>query len=130
MCNENEVRVNEAKAKYGDNHWWESDDLLTVAYYQMNEPILLIDFSKFHESVEFAIGSPVWTHQFGTMYDALKAMVDQAWEKRNSGGISRTDKQDNEMEVLHELVNFASKENVTIFVAPCSGDKSNEDCTE
>jgi len=71
-----------AKEKYGDNHWWESDDLLTLAYYQMHEDILLIPFSKFHEAVEHAVDSPVWTHQFATMRNELTAAIDKAWENR------------------------------------------------
>lgn len=60
-----------AMEKYGDNHWWESDDLNVLGYYQMNEHICIIDFSKFHESIEHLLGHPVWTHEFAFRWDEL-----------------------------------------------------------
>jgi len=50
--------------KYGDNRWWESDDYLTIAYYQINEPKIAVKFSKFHEACEKVLDRSIWTHQF------------------------------------------------------------------
>ena len=47
-----------AMAKY-DTPWWLSDDLRKIAYYQINESVLLVSFEKFKEAVSFAIGHPI-----------------------------------------------------------------------
>lgn len=46
----------EAMEKYADNKWWEPDtDPRKYAYYQINEPILLGEFTHFHESIELLL---------------------------------------------------------------------------
>lgn len=66
-------RIIETRGKYGDNKWWECEDLRVVAYYQLNEPILIThSFEEFHEGVEKLLGHPVWTHEFGCSLQILK----------------------------------------------------------
>lgn len=63
----------------GDNRWWTSDDKRVIGYHQLLNPILLVPFDKFHESVEFLLGRPVWTHEFGLNWEGLKAEAERAF---------------------------------------------------
>ena len=58
------ARVAETKQKYGDNHWWESEDPAVLFWGQINEPILIISFGEFQEATEKALKRPVFTHEF------------------------------------------------------------------
>jgi hypothetical protein len=70
----------ETMAKYGDNHWWEPDvDPREYAYYQIQEPILLGDFSHFHTAIELLLSRPVFTHEFALNNDALIQEASRAW---------------------------------------------------
>ncbi len=64
---------------YGENKWWLSEDLRTVAYHQLHENRLLVDFSKFHKGVELLLGRPVWTHEFGLCRNQLLFEAEMAW---------------------------------------------------
>lgn len=85
-------RVIEVLNKYGDNKWWFSEDPKVIGYYQLNEPLLVIDFSKFHEGVEKLLNRPVFTLEFGVNYDGLKREAEDAWN-----GIQRTEKEKQEI---------------------------------
>lgn len=63
--------VEETKSKYGDNRWWDSDDPNVLFLGQINEPILLVDFVKFHKATEKALGRPVFTHEFAASVHEL-----------------------------------------------------------
>lgn len=65
--------------KFGDNHWWNSEDKKVLGYYQLMNPILLVAFDKFHEALEFLLGRPVWTHEMGLNYEGLKAEAERAF---------------------------------------------------
>lgn len=43
------------------------------ASFQLNQECLCMPFDVFHGAVEEAVGYPVFTHQFATMTDTLKA---------------------------------------------------------
>ena len=60
---ERKRNIEKAKAKYKEA-WWESDDLKVLFLGQIQEKILLMDFSKFHKATEQALERPVWTHEF------------------------------------------------------------------
>ena len=69
---ENKKAMLKAMQKYGENHWWESDDPEEIAKFQLFEDILLTDFSTFHEGVERLLQRPVWTHEFGVNIEGLR----------------------------------------------------------
>ncbi len=75
-----EARVQAVKDTYGDNHWWDSDDLRTLGYYQMQEPILILPFQQFHAAAEFLLQRPIWTHEFGLNAAELRAEAQAAWD--------------------------------------------------
>ena len=58
-----------------NNEWWYSTDPNIVAYYQLNEPVLLMNFGTFHGYVEEFLGRGVMTHEFGAGFgvDDLRA---------------------------------------------------------
>jgi len=58
--------------KYRDNRWWESEDPLQIAMYQIFEDILIVDFDKYHQGLEKLVGRPVFTHEFGISREALR----------------------------------------------------------
>jgi hypothetical protein len=68
----------DAMEKYGKNRWWLSEDPKERAYHQVNEPILLMSFSQFHEDVENLLNRSVWTHEFAS--DKLKHEAERAWK--------------------------------------------------
>ena len=41
---------------YGDVRWWESKNKYVVAYYQIHEPMLLVDFNKFKLALSSLLG--------------------------------------------------------------------------
>lgn len=78
------LRCLEAMTKYGDNHWWELDaDPRALAYYQMHEPILLVEnFSRFRAAVSLLLGEPHWTHEL--ISDRFMQRIDTAWRAYQS----------------------------------------------
>lgn len=74
--------------KYGENRWWLSESIKAIGYWQLHEPMLLVDFGKFSEGVEALLGRPVWTHEFGLNADGLREEATEAY-----AGIEHTDEQ-------------------------------------
>jgi hypothetical protein len=44
--------------------WWKFKPARDVALWQLNEPLLCMDFADFQQAVSEAIGRPVFTHEF------------------------------------------------------------------
>lgn len=76
--------------KCGENRWWKSDDKRVIGYYQLMDPILLVPFDKFHESIEFLLGRPVWTHELGLNWEGLKAEAERAFNGNQDTEEQRT----------------------------------------
>ncbi len=54
-----------AKARYGDNHWWESNDPRIKAYYQVHEPTLILpNLGDFRKCLEVLLGREVYPQEF------------------------------------------------------------------
>jgi hypothetical protein len=45
-------RMKKTMLKYGENRWWLSEDMKTIAYYQLKEDTLLVEYEVFHKGVE------------------------------------------------------------------------------
>ena len=69
---ENVHKLITAMQKYGENYWWESKDPVQIAMYQVFEPILMTDFSAYHEGLEKLVGRPVFTHDLGLNAEGLR----------------------------------------------------------
>ena len=78
-------RIHEVEEKYGDNKWWESDDPVHLATWQLFEPILMCDFPKFHDGVEKLLDRPVHTHEFGANHAELLHQATIAIHRRDVG---------------------------------------------
>jgi hypothetical protein len=66
--------------KYGENRWWLSEDLRTIAYYQLRENRLLVDWTRFCEGVRALLGRPVYTHEYGLCREELLKESEEAWQ--------------------------------------------------
>lgn len=107
----NQQKCLDAMATYEDNHWWEPDvDPRKYAYYQIQEGILLGNFSHFHEAIELLLGRPVYTHEFGISADALKQEAERAW-KYQVGVTSESERQERVNESIENLRDWAKKNN-------------------
>ena len=69
---ENRQAMHDAMEKYGNNHWWLSDEPKIIAQNQLFEDCLLVPFALFHKGIEELLGRPVWTHEFGTNIKGLR----------------------------------------------------------
>lgn len=54
---------------------WESMSFRERAEFQIQQKLLCMPFSEFHEAVEKTIGRPVYTHEFGVNVDGLKEEI-------------------------------------------------------
>lgn len=50
--------------KFAESKEWENWSDESVAYFQLHQECLCMDWSRFHEAMEKALGRPVWTHEF------------------------------------------------------------------
>lgn len=82
---ENIDSLKKAMQKYGENYWWESDDPVQIAMYQIFEDILMSDFGKFHEGIEKIVGRSVFTHEFGLNIDGIREEVCLGIERLKKG---------------------------------------------
>ena len=53
--------------------WWLTKSPREIAEFQLLTAELCCPFGVFHESVETALGRPVWTHEFALNYDGICA---------------------------------------------------------
>lgn len=72
LPSKNVDNLRRAMQKYGQNYWWESDDPVQIAMYQIFEEILMVDPDKFHEGLERLLGRPVFTHEMGLNLEGLR----------------------------------------------------------
>lgn len=79
-------------AKYGDNHWWDSDDPIEVAVHQVFEDMFLVDDSLFMEGLAKLLGREVFRHEILFSMDALRKEVIDAIVKKEAGfSLEQTD---------------------------------------
>lgn len=96
--------------KYKDNHWWESNDLVKIATYQIFEDTLIVDFDKFHEGLEKLIGRPIYTHELGLNVEGIREEVKLAIERLKEGiGVSREHVETKTIESIKMLEDYCKK---------------------
>lgn len=81
---ENCLKAMDKKA-YLDNPWWTgwlNGKRREMAYYQLNEPILLVPWTEFHGAVEELLGRPVQTIEFGLRISNLKIEAEKAFKNK------------------------------------------------
>lgn len=78
MTDDTQARVDAVKATYGDNHWWDADDK-TLAFYQLNEDIIIVDVVRFMTALGHLLGRPVLTHELAFNLDGLRREAEAAY---------------------------------------------------
>ena len=116
---ENKKAMLKAMQKYGENHWWESDDPEEIAKFQLFEDVLLVDFSRFHKGVEQLLQRPVWTHEFGLNIEGLRKEALEIIAHSNMGieivDIGNERRSEKILEGFHRLEEFCKKHNKKII---------------
>lgn len=82
---ENVDSLKNAMLPYENNYWWESEDPVQIAMYQIFENILMVDFDKFHEGLEIIVGRPVFTHELGFNVEGIRKEVRLGIERLKRG---------------------------------------------
>lgn len=70
-----------AKAKYPDNHWWNSADARARAYFQFHEPVQIIPFHEYVYDMGELLGRLVWMFELldiGCRHEVAEE-VERAW---------------------------------------------------
>lgn len=57
---------------FAESGKWKDMTHFERAAFQLHHAKLCMPFEVFHESVEAALGRPVWTHEFGLNWQGLK----------------------------------------------------------
>ncbi len=65
----------EQSLAFSEANAYENMSYREKAVFQMNQRLLCMPFSVFHEAVEKTIGRPVFTHEFAMNYEGIKAEV-------------------------------------------------------
>ena len=81
MPQDKQRKVLQTMGKYGENRWWLSRDKAYVSLNQLFEPVLIVNFSDFHEGMETLLGRPVQTVEFGLNLDGLKTEARERVER-------------------------------------------------
>lgn len=117
-----------AMQKYGDNYWWESEDPIQLAMYQIFEDILMVDFGKFHEGLEKLVGRPVFTHEMGLNPEGLKEEARLGIQRiKKRIGTSEEYKQEAVMRSIKMLEDYCKKTGKKLFKLDAAQHSSERD---
>lgn len=109
-----------AMQKY-DEKWWESEDPVQVARYQFFEPILMSDFSRYHEGLERLVGRPVWTHELALNKDSLETEMEEAiavYDANNGNVLAELDEETKNSRIANgiaSLTDYAQKTDKSVI---------------
>jgi len=116
---ENKKAMLKAMQKYGENHWWESDDPKEIAKFQLFEDIILTDFKTFHKGVELLLQRPVCTHEFGLNIEGLRKEAIEIIAHSNIGieivDIGNERRSEKIREGFHKLEDFCKKHDIPLI---------------
>ena len=78
----------EESLRIAETHWWKDDswDPLELAYLQLHQDRLCMDFGDFHGLVEKALGRPVWTHEFADADHLRKELAGEIGNQLEEAG--------------------------------------------
>ena len=128
MSKETQDKCKKVMDSYGENKWWESDDPLEIAMYQIFEGTLLVDFPTFHEGLEKLLDRPVWTHEMGINYDGLCEEARLGINRLKTGiGISDEQRQEAIKRSIEGLEKYCKDNNKQIFKVEIPEEKSDYD---
>jgi hypothetical protein len=86
FTNSNEIRIRMLKTmfKYGQNQWWLSKDVKSIAYYQLKENTLLVDYEVFHKGVELLFERTIPRYELLSSLTSLRKESETLWDRRRS----------------------------------------------
>jgi hypothetical protein len=61
---------------------------LEVAYIQLHQSTLLVEFSRFQNSLEKVLKQPIYTHQLATCANEIRKAVDVVWNEQSHDFVS------------------------------------------
>jgi hypothetical protein len=117
---ENIDNLKRAMAKYSGNRWWESEDPVTIARYQIFERIFMSStFSIFHEGLEKLLGRAVYTHEIGLNIEGIRAEASEAIARLDSKSapLDKRIAQEREIQGIQTLFDYADKNGKKIISA-------------
>lgn len=95
--------------------------------YQIFEPILLVDFSFFHEGLEKLVDRSVWTHEFVLNYDGLCEEVRLGLNRLKTGiGISDEQHEEDIKRSIQMLGDYCEKTGKKFLKVELPNEKSDE----
>ena len=115
---ENIDNLKRAMAKYGDNRWWESEDPVTIARYQIFENIFMSStFSIFHEGLEKLLERAVYTHELGLNMKGIRAEASEAIARLDSKAppLDKGIAEERELKGIQALFDYAKKSGKAII---------------
>jgi hypothetical protein len=115
---ENIDNLKRAMAKYSGNRWWESEDPVTIARYQIFERIFMSStFSIFHEGLEKLLGRAVYTHEIGLNIEGIRAEASEAIARLDSKSapLDKRIAQEREIQGIQTLFDYAEKKSLARF---------------
>jgi hypothetical protein len=68
--------------KYGNNRWWLSEDVKTIAYYQLKENTLLVEYEIFHKGVEILFQRTMNRYELLSNLEELKQESEKLWGRK------------------------------------------------
>ena len=101
---ENINRIRATMQKYGENRWWELEGQPEiVGFYQLFEPVLIMDCDDFMRSVSKLIGRAAWNFEFGSNVEGLRQEALEAIKRfALTGNYKLSDRKSSERD--HEAV--------------------------
>jgi hypothetical protein len=88
-CNKVRIRMLKIMFKYGENKWWLLKDKETIAYYQLKENTLLVDYEVFHKGVELLFKRPIPRYELLSNLTSFKNDSEQLWDRLHSDKVIR-----------------------------------------
>lgn len=95
----------DAAIELAESRHWEGMSQRERALFQMHTVELTMPFDVFHQAVEFALGRPVWTHEFGL----------------NWAGLARELNGDAAPPTMQEILNLIPAEKRIVVILPKEG---------
>ncbi len=104
-----------AQEKYGDNHWWLSEDPLVIARYQLFENIGMSDLDVQIAGLQKLLGRPVYHQELAFDVEELREEAKVAIWKLE-GGESLETPFDYQLKKVHEAMQLLENNGVKTIV--------------
>ncbi|MFH0861319.1 MAG: hypothetical protein V1921_08965 [Candidatus Altiarchaeota archaeon] len=79
--------VEDVKKKYGDNHWWESDDPEVIVGFQLQEPFLMVSLDELRLAAVAVLGREITPFEVQMGADQFDPKLREIIEKANKAAL-------------------------------------------